>query len=83
MFATLGDVGKSITASDVFLVFIFDSSRRPAGSVAGLHVEVLKGLRVNTLVSCSHPSLLLNKGSFVETLPKCFLNMFQAVRAGN
>lgn len=50
-----------------------------AVSVARFHVEVLKGLRVNTLVSCSHSSLLLNKGSFVETLPKCFLNMFQAV----
>lgn len=52
---------------------------RPTVSVSGIHVEVLKGLRVNTLVSCSHSCLLLNKGSFVETLPKCFLNMFQAV----
>lgn len=51
----------------------------PAVSVSGIHVEVLKGLRVNTLVSRSHSLPLLNKGGFVEPLPECFLNMFQAV----
>lgn len=65
--------------SAVCFVFVLKSFQRPAVSVAGFHVEVLKVLRVNTLVSCSHSRLTLNKGSFVETLLKCFLNMFQAV----
>lgn len=65
------------------LFFRLECFWRAAVSVAGIHVEVLKGLRVNTLVSRSHSRRRLNKGSFVETLPKCFLNMFQAVGAGN
>lgn len=53
---------------NVFYVFIWDSYWRAKESFLGFHVEVLKGLRVNTLVSRSHSCLLLNKGSFVETL---------------
>lgn len=59
---------------DLFIVFICGVS------VSGFHVEVLKGLRVNTLVSCLLSRLLLlHKDSFVETLSKGFLNMFRAV----
>lgn len=68
----------------LFFVFFFLSfSLRPKGSVAEFHVEVLKGFRVYTLVSCLHSCLLLNKGSFVQSPLECFLNMFQAVWAGN
>lgn len=74
-----------ISLSVLGFVFFFPSSfsLRPKGSVAEFHVEVLKGFRVYTLVSCLHSCLLLNKGSFVQSPLECFLNMFQAVWAGN
>lgn len=77
--STSRGVGSSIMMSDVFFVFVLESFQRPVVSVAEFHVEVLKVLSVNTLVSRSHSRLPLDKGSFVETLLKCFLNMFQAV----
>jgi len=52
---------------------------KPQTELLEFHVEVLKGLKVNTFVSRAVAQLLLNKSLFVAAFSKCFLNMFQVV----